>query len=89
MKFAQIAAASALLALSAGTFAAKPTSIVFQGNHETTAGAAYSEYLVKCSNGKTATKKAATSKTKSSATKKSAAKSKTSGSASSGGKAST
>ncbi len=54
MNIAKIAAASALLALSAGAFAAKPTSIVFQGNHETTAGTAYSEYLVKCSNGKTA-----------------------------------
>ncbi|MEQ9464555.1 MAG: hypothetical protein RJQ10_12920 [Haliea sp.] len=55
MKFAKVAAASALLALSAGAFAAKPTSIVFQGNHETAAGVAYAEYLVKCSNGKTAT----------------------------------
>ncbi|MEQ9395622.1 hypothetical protein [Haliea sp.] len=55
MKFAKIVAASALLALSAGTFAAKPTSIVFQGNQETADGTAYTEYLVKCSNGKTAT----------------------------------
>ncbi|MDO8861749.1 hypothetical protein Q6D67_08545 [Haliea sp. E1-2-M8] len=55
MKFAKIAAASALLALSAGALAAKPTSIVFQGNHETAAGIAFTEYLVKCSNGKTAT----------------------------------
>ncbi len=55
MKFAKIVAASALLALSAGAFAAKPTSIVFQGNQETDTGTAYIEYLVKCSNGKTAT----------------------------------
>ncbi|MEQ8803741.1 MAG: hypothetical protein RLP45_17030 [Haliea sp.] len=55
MKFAKIVAASALLALSAGTVAAKPTSIVFQGNQETADGTAYTEYLVKCSNGKTAT----------------------------------
>tara|TARA_R110000787_G_scaffold83971_4_gene180278 strand:- start:204 stop:476 length:273 start_codon:yes stop_codon:yes gene_type:complete len=55
MKFAKIVAASALLALSAGAFAAKPTSIVFQGNQETADGTAYTEYLVKCSNGKTAT----------------------------------
>lgn len=55
MKFAKIAAASALLALSAGAFAAKPTSIVFQGNQETADGTSYTEYLVKCSNGKTAT----------------------------------
>lgn len=55
MKFVQIAAASVLLALSASAFAAKPTSIVFQGNQETADGTAYTEYLVKCSNGKTAT----------------------------------
>ena len=55
MKIAKIATVSALLTLSAVAFAAKPTSIVFQGNHESDAGAAYSEYMVKCSNGKTAT----------------------------------
>jgi hypothetical protein len=55
MNFAKIAAASALLVLSAGAFAAKPTSIVFQGNQETADGVAFTEYLVRCSNGKTAT----------------------------------
>ncbi|MBM69548.1 MAG: hypothetical protein CME43_08735 [Haliea sp.] len=55
MQLVKIATVSALLALSSAAFAAKPTSIVFQGNHESNTGAAYSEYLVKCSNGKTAT----------------------------------
>ena len=50
MKLAKIATVSALLALSSAAFAAKPTSIVFQGNHESSTGAAYSEYMVKCSN---------------------------------------
>lgn len=53
MKFVKIATVSALLALSAGAYAAKPTSIVFQGNKETADGTAFSEYQVKCSNGKT------------------------------------
>lgn len=55
MNFVKIAAVSTLLALSAGASAAKPTSIVFQGNQETADGTAYTEYLVKCSNGRTAT----------------------------------
>jgi hypothetical protein len=55
MNFVKIAAVSTLLALSSGAYAAKPTSIVFQGNQETADGTAYTEYLVKCSNGKTAT----------------------------------
>lgn len=43
---------SALLALSASSFAAKPTSIVFDSNGTTEDGNAYASYLVKCSNGK-------------------------------------
>lgn len=54
MKIAKIAAASLMLAVSAGSFAAKPTSIVFQGEKESASGVAFTEYLVKCSNGKTA-----------------------------------
>ena len=46
------AAASALLALSANALAAKPTSIVFESNGTTAEGTAYSNYSVKCSNGK-------------------------------------
>ncbi len=48
------AAAAALLSLSAGAFAAKPTSIVFSANGSTDAGTDYSTYMVKCSNGKKA-----------------------------------
>lgn len=55
MNFVKIAAVSTLLTLSAGAYAAKPTSIVFQGNQETADGTAYTEYLVRCSNGRTAT----------------------------------
>ena len=42
----------ALLALSLNSFAAKPTSIVFDSNGSTEQGDAYANYLVKCSNGK-------------------------------------
>jgi len=52
MNLIKLTAATALLTLSAGSFAAKPTSIVFQSNGETGDGTAYAEYLVKCSNGK-------------------------------------
>ncbi|MEP1469583.1 MAG: hypothetical protein ABJK20_13895 [Halieaceae bacterium] len=45
-------AAALLAACSTVAFAAKPTSIVFQANGETEDGTAYSEYLVKCSDGK-------------------------------------
>ena len=44
--------AGSLLALSASTLAAKPTSIVFDSNGTTDDGMPYSSYLVKCSNGK-------------------------------------
>jgi hypothetical protein len=52
MNIVKVATATALLALSATTFAAKPTSIVFNTNAETSDGTAYAEYTVKCSNGK-------------------------------------
>jgi len=48
----KVATATALVAFSAGSFAAKPTSIVFTTNAEATDGTAYATYMVKCSNGK-------------------------------------
>lgn len=45
---------SAVLALSMNAVAAKPTSIVFDSNGTTDEGTAYSNYMVKCSNGKKA-----------------------------------
>lgn len=55
MTYAKIITASALLVVSAASFAARPTSIVFQSNEQTAGGQDYSVYMVKCSNGKTAT----------------------------------
>jgi hypothetical protein len=52
MKFSKIAATAALVLVSAGSFAAKPTSIVFDANGTTDDGKAYAKYTVKCSNGK-------------------------------------
>jgi hypothetical protein len=52
MNMTKIAAGAALLTLSAASFAAKPTSIVFQAKGETNEGTPYSSYSVKCSNGK-------------------------------------
>ena len=52
MKVTRIAIGAALLGLSAASFAAKPTSIVFQANGENADGTPYSTYMVKCSNGK-------------------------------------
>jgi hypothetical protein len=46
------AVAGGLLILSASSFAAKPTSIVFDSNGTTADGTAYGNYHVKCSNGK-------------------------------------
>lgn len=54
MNLSKIAATAALILVSAGSFAAKPTSIVFDANATTTEGAAYAKYTVKCSNGKKA-----------------------------------
>ena len=52
MNFIKIAAFAALATVSATSFAAKPTSIVFDANGETAEGTAYATYMVKCSNGK-------------------------------------
>ena len=52
MNIIKIAAATALVAFSAGSFAAKPTSIVFEGNDENAEGTSFAKYSVKCSNGK-------------------------------------
>lgn len=54
MKLLQTAAAATLIGVSAASFAAKPTSIVFVANGETADGTAYATYNVKCSNGKKA-----------------------------------
>ncbi|MDG2047205.1 MAG: hypothetical protein P8J79_08290 [Halioglobus sp.] len=54
MNILKFAAATALVLFSAYSFAAKPTSIVFKSNAETNDGIAYSNYTVKCSNGKRA-----------------------------------
>lgn len=51
MKLIHIAAVAALTVASASTFAAKPRSIVFDANKETTDGTAYASYVVKCSDG--------------------------------------
>lgn len=52
MNVIKVAAVAALAAFSATSFAAKPTSIVFDANGETSDGSPYSTYMVKCSNGK-------------------------------------
>ena len=52
MNFIKVAAFAALAAFSAASFAAKPTSIVFDSSGETADGTDYSTYMVKCSNGK-------------------------------------
>ena len=55
MKVIRIAALSALAALSASAFAAKPTSVVLNAEQETSDGVAYSTYTVKCSDGSEST----------------------------------
>jgi hypothetical protein len=52
MSFIKIAAFTALATISATSFAAKPTSIVFDSNGETAEGTDFAAYMVKCSNGK-------------------------------------
>jgi hypothetical protein len=52
MNFIKMAAFAALASISAGSFAAKPTSIVFDSSNETADGTAFATYMVKCSNGK-------------------------------------
>ncbi len=54
MNLIKVSAAAALLAFSGASFAAKPTSIVFDGNGESADGTAFAKYSVKCSNGKKA-----------------------------------
>ena len=54
MKLFKIAAATALVIFSAGSLAARPTSIVFDSNAANDAGQSYARYIVKCSNGKKA-----------------------------------
>lgn len=52
MKMFRLAAAAGVILASASTFAAKPTSIVFENNDKTEDGQDFSKYSVKCSNGK-------------------------------------
>mgnify|MGYP003625915642 CR=1 FL=1 len=52
MNIIKSAAVAAMVAFSAASFAAKPTSIVFEANAETSDGTPYARYSVKCSNGK-------------------------------------
>jgi uncharacterized protein YraI len=54
MNISKFAAATALVVLSMNSFAAKPTSIVFDANATAGDGTAYAKYTVKCSNGKKA-----------------------------------
>ncbi|MDE0949749.1 MAG: hypothetical protein OSA45_00655 [Halioglobus sp.] len=54
MNLSKIAATTLLLIFSAGSMAAKPTSIVFDSNAASTDGTPYASYTVKCSNGKKA-----------------------------------
>lgn len=50
----KIATATALVMVSAGSLAARPTSIVFDANAASSDGTPYAKYIVKCSNGKKA-----------------------------------
>jgi hypothetical protein len=54
MNLIKLTAVTALMAISAASFAAKPTSIVFDSNSETADGTPFAKYSVKCSNGKKA-----------------------------------
>jgi hypothetical protein len=54
MKLVKIATTMALLTFAVGSFAAKPTSIVFDANAASGDGTPYAKYTVKCSNGKKA-----------------------------------
>lgn len=54
MNVVKIAGAAAIVAFSASSFAAKPTSIVFDANGESADGKPYATYIVKCSNGQKA-----------------------------------
>jgi hypothetical protein len=52
MNMRKLAAGIALLTLSGGSYAAKPTSIVFENSDETRDGTPFAKYSVKCSDGK-------------------------------------
>ena len=52
MNMFKLATAAGILVASASSFAAKPTSIVFEANSKTADGTDFSKYSVKCSNGK-------------------------------------
>jgi hypothetical protein len=52
MNAAQRIAAIALVLAAAGAHAARPTSIVFQTHAETDDGKPYSQYTVKCNDGR-------------------------------------
>jgi hypothetical protein len=52
MKMFRLATAAGLILASSLSFAAKPTSIVFEANDKTADGQDFSRYSVKCSNGK-------------------------------------
>jgi len=54
MNISKFAATTALVVLSMSSFAAKPTSIVFDAKATAGDGTAYAKYTVKCSNGKKA-----------------------------------
>lgn len=54
MNAVKLATMTALVAFSASSFAAKPTSIVFSENAQNADGTPYANYMVKCSNGKQA-----------------------------------
>ncbi|MEH6568615.1 MAG: hypothetical protein V7709_06040 [Halioglobus sp.] len=52
MNIVKVALTTALLATASTSFAAKPTSIVFEANGQATDGTEFAQYAVKCSNGK-------------------------------------
>jgi hypothetical protein len=54
MNLIKFAAVMGLVVVSASSFAAKPTSIVFDSNAAAADGTPYAQYTVKCSNGKKA-----------------------------------
>jgi hypothetical protein len=52
MNMFRLSAAAGLILASSLSFAAKPTSIVFEANDKNADGTDFSKYSVKCSNGK-------------------------------------
>ncbi len=54
IKLVKFAATTALVTFAVSSFAAKPTSIVFDANAASGDGTPYAKYTVKCSNGKKA-----------------------------------